>query len=509
MYVPPKDAVAQDRPPDTNLVPESFDDHYVQYALKPFLLSGIYQGERPVLPMIDRTLSKERALPLHLIGMLYESWEPNAEEGTTVFLQAYENRGPNNERKKIYYSALTPDLYDKKYAQKIEGFLNRLFHEDNASEDNAKKPLIKKYLDNYFDMYWDLHLGVKKEDIPAEIKEIGERFMRVLGFWFPTEQVVHNNYMRVRELRPRLKRWIDERVQDVKDRVIPNPENTFVYYWLQNGEEGPNFRREDIIFECFHNFIAFSQWGHMLYRIMERLDTEHGDANVRWWFEKTMSDPDAMDGSEFFTRLDRFVMELFRTISPNGGSVSSLAAIAQFFGEGYTGYNTIITPHPDTSRAPYHWVNPNEFDPDRYKTAPTSDENNTAPTSDENDEAKCKEIGLARCPFSKVSFPVKDDRPAKVELTNSGFGAVYPEIDGEPSPVCDDAGYAPFGFGYRRCAGEFLTVGFVKDLLRKVSDENIKFRRLTDIDPVELAVAPVTVVKDNIGFERAAATSAS
>ena len=502
MYVPPKNIQRQDRPIDTTLLPETFDDDYVQYAVKPFLLSGIYQGERPVLPMIDLTLSKERALPLHLIGMLYESWEPNAEEGTTVFLQAYENRGPDNERKKIYYSALTPDLYKPCYADKIGKFLEDLFHKDNAN-----KPLMEKYLDNYFDMYWNLHLGVTGGKIPPEIEEIGKCFMYVLGYWFPTERKVHDNYMRVRELRCTLQRWIEDRVKEMVEGKIPNPEKTFVHYWLKNGEEGPNFRRKDIIFECFHNFIAFSQWGHMLYRIMEILDEENGDADVHKHFEETMRAPDEKDGSPF-TRLDRFVMELFRTISPNGGSVSSLAAIAQFFGEGYTGYNTIITPHPETSRAPYHWNNPNDFDPDRYKTAPTSDENNTAPTSDENDEAKCKEIGLARCPFSKEAFPVKDDRPAKVELTNSGFGAVYPEIDGEPSPVCDDAGYAPFGFGYRRCAGEFLTVGFVKDLLRKVSDENIKFRRLTDIDPVELAVAPVTVVKDNIGFERAA-TSAS
>ena len=505
MYVPPQEGIPQNRPPDTNLVPNTFDDYYVEYALKPFLLSGIYQGERPILPMIDLTLSKEWAIPAHIFGMLYDSWKPNVEEGTSVFFQGYEDRGrnpegkPNNERKKIYYSALTPDLYRSCYAYKIEEFLEGLF-----AKQNADKPLMSKYLESYFDMYWNLHLGVTENDIPPEIKEIGERFMRVLGFWFPTEQVVHNNYMRVRELRPRLKRWIDERVQDVKDRAITKPEHTFVYYWLENGEEGPNFRREDIIFECFHNFIAFSQWGHMLYRIMERLDTEHGDANVRSWFEKTMSDPDAMDGSRFFTRLDRFVMELFRTISPNAGSVSSLRARAQAFGEGYTGYSTIITPHPDTSRAPYHWNHPDDFNPDRYKDATASehnDETKYATTSEDNDETKCKDIGLAQCPFSKEPFAVKDGRQA--ELTNSAFGAVYAKVDGTTYPVYDDAGYAPFGFGYRRCAGEFLTVEFVKDLLRKVSKENIKFVPVSP-DPAKLLcpLAPVTVVKDNIGFHR-------
>jgi hypothetical protein len=504
MHATPRSANLQPTSLDTNLVPESFDDDYVQYALKPFLLSGIYKDERPVLPMISHTFSKQAAIPAHLLGMLYESWEPykdwetNVEkEGTSVFLQKYEDRGRNpegrlnNEQKKIYYSALTPDLYSSCYAGKIEGFLDRLFEAENADKPlEKKKPLMEKYYESYFDMYWDLHLGVKEDDIPAEIREIGECFMRVLGFWFPTDQRVHDNFMRVRELRCTLQRWIEDRVIDMVEGNIPNREKTFVHYWLENG-----LRRKDIIFECFHNFLAFSQWGHTLYRIMERL-VENGDPKferVRWWFEKTMtSDYDKMDVKDSpFTPLDRFVMELFRTITPNEGSVSSLPAIAQFFGEGYTGFSTIITPHREASTALRHWDNPEEFDPDRYYTEAT--------TSEQNNKAKCDEIGLAQCPFSKEPFAVKDGRQA--ELTNSAFGAVYAKVGDTTYEVCDDAGYAPFGFGYRRCAGEFLTVEFVKDLLKKVWDDGIKFER--DItDPKELPVAPAVTVKDDISFKK-------
>ena len=63
-----------------------------------------------MLPMIDTTLSKENALPFDLWGLIYKGWKPTPEEGVTVFLQGLEKRGDNNLRKKIYFSAVTPDL---------------------------------------------------------------------------------------------------------------------------------------------------------------------------------------------------------------------------------------------------------------------------------------------------------------------------------------------------------------------------------------------------------------
>ena len=48
-------------------------------------------------------------------------------------------------------------------------------------------------------------------------------------------------------------------------------------------------------------------------------------------------------------------------------------------------------------------------------------------------------------------------------MTNSGFGTVFGVVDGKSMPVCDYAGFAPFGFGYRRCPGEQL-VCFVRSL---------------------------------------------
>ena len=69
---------------------------YVENVVVPFFLTSIYEGERPALPMIDVTLSKENALPHDLWGLIYPDWQPTLEEGVTVFLQALDKRGDNN-----------------------------------------------------------------------------------------------------------------------------------------------------------------------------------------------------------------------------------------------------------------------------------------------------------------------------------------------------------------------------------------------------------------------------
>ena len=61
--------------------------------------------------MIDVALTEENALPFDMWGLLSLSWKPAPEDGVTVFLQGLDKRGPDNRRKRIYMSAVTPDLY--------------------------------------------------------------------------------------------------------------------------------------------------------------------------------------------------------------------------------------------------------------------------------------------------------------------------------------------------------------------------------------------------------------
>ena len=124
-----------------------------------------------------------------------------------------------------------------------------------------------------------------------------------------------------------LRGWIAEKLADLNNGKIINPERTFAYYWVRNAEDGENFQVEDIISECIHDFFAFSQWGTTIYNIMLKLSMSSGDPATKAWFKKTMeSNFDEKDGTPF-TPLERFVMELLRVIAPNRGSLSRIGEI--------------------------------------------------------------------------------------------------------------------------------------------------------------------------------------
>ena len=125
-----------------------FDPAYVEHVIVPWFLNTIYQGERLFLPMIDVKFTKENALPYDLWGLLSETWKPAPQDGVTVFLQGLEKRGADNRRKRIYMSALTPDLYRPMYGGKVTQFFDKLLDASNAG-----KPLMRPYLESYFDLY--------------------------------------------------------------------------------------------------------------------------------------------------------------------------------------------------------------------------------------------------------------------------------------------------------------------------------------------------------------------
>jgi hypothetical protein len=260
---------------------------------------------------------------------------------------------------------------------------------------------MRLYLEPYFELYWDLHLGVSDDAIPAEVHDFAESLNVVLAYRDPTLQGVYENYMRVHSLLPRVREWIDRCLVDLANGKTEHPERTFAYYWMRNGEGGEHFQRADIVSECVHDFFAFNQFGTTIYNIMLKLSANAGDDHCKTWFRKT-TQSERTDGGPF------------------------------------------------------------------------------------------------TCPFDRAMFEVKDGR--NVGLANSGFGTVYPVIDGKPLAACEQAGFAPFGFGYRRCPGERFTIKVFEDFLSKVWSDKIAFEKLDLPDPERVPIGPGHVTTDDFGF---------
>src|ERR1700739_1397848 len=252
-------------------IPANFDHEYVEKVVIPFFLTSFYEGERPMLPLIDVTFSKENALPYDLWGLIPRDWRPSPEDGVTVFLQGLEKRGPDNLRKRIYFSGVTADLYKPMYSAKVVAFFDKLM-----DQKFANKPFMLHSLDYYFHLYFDLHLGVPADAIPFEVRQIAEAFNTVLAYRNPLLPVTYDNYMIVREHLDFLKSWIDDRLTDIEIGRTKDPEKTMAWYWLKNAGDGRYFAKKDVVFECFHNFVALSQWGNSIFGIMSRLSEDGG-----------------------------------------------------------------------------------------------------------------------------------------------------------------------------------------------------------------------------------------
>ncbi len=62
-----------------------------------------------------------------------------------------------------------------------------------------------------------------------------------------------------------------DRLADIESGKTKSPEKTIAWYWLKNAGDGSHFAKKGVVFECFHNFVALSQWGNSIFGIMSPL----------------------------------------------------------------------------------------------------------------------------------------------------------------------------------------------------------------------------------------------
>ena len=96
-------------------IPKNFQADYVENAVIPFFLTSIYEGERPLLPMIDVTFTKENALPYDLWGLIYKIGSPPRRTASPSSCRGSRSAARTISASGSISPAVTPDLYRPMY----------------------------------------------------------------------------------------------------------------------------------------------------------------------------------------------------------------------------------------------------------------------------------------------------------------------------------------------------------------------------------------------------------
>ena len=115
---------------DNVVLPSFFEQHLRRPASRASDdRRGADQGERAALRHVGSAESELETSPRRRRHGVSRGWR----------------RETDNRRKRIYMSAVTPDLYQGKYQQKVVGFFDQLF-----APANANKPLMRIYLNTFW-----------------------------------------------------------------------------------------------------------------------------------------------------------------------------------------------------------------------------------------------------------------------------------------------------------------------------------------------------------------------
>ena len=251
---------------------------------------------------------------------------------------------------------------------------------------------MRPYLESYFDLYWDLHLGVKGDAIPQRVQADRRKLQHRPGLSRSHPED------RLRQLHdgppePRLtSRRGSTTGSPTSERQDPEPEKTFAWYWLKNGGEGEYFAHKDVVFEVLPQFRGAQPMGqHAVQHHAQARPPTPAIPDTRTGSRRPWkADPDDADGQPS----PRSSASSWNCSAPSRRTAEAFRRWRRSGHRPISGTATSSAPHTSTSLDPVHWTNPDDFDPDRY---------NTAPTSHEIDEAQVEQIGFAKCPFDQTS----------------------------------------------------------------------------------------------------------
>ena len=320
---------------------------------------------------------------------------------------------PNN-FKFSYMKALTTDNLDI-YKTHINFFIRNL-----QTDIVNNKPIISSYRDHIITLWINLHLyNVNKND-----EKIIRKFFRlVINILSIDENSIDNTldvgylakFIQTRYHYFRAYKIFKENIERMKHQIDSDSEysnRTISYYWMKQDNK---LTTEQVITAGIHNVAAFGQFVTVFYSILENNEKYNYLTNYK-------------EAALVNNRIKKYsiIKEIFRLEVPNNFSISW----EPNENKQIVHLHKNIMMNADKDYA--------QFKPNMY----------TDQTFNVND-------------IDLITSSV--DNETIIENVNSGN-----------IPVVEKPTYCPFGFGYRRCAGENFVYFFMEQLLDTVCNYNIK-----------------------------------
>lgn len=440
----------------------------------------------------------------------------------TLFIKNLEDRGFDNLLKKKYMFSMLGKLLPY-YTQRINDFLNELVSvidiynrgEDVETDPDLPSPTLSSFKTSLINFFLRIHIGDDPEGFPDYVFKYFETFVDIIGFGDPLapgrDEAMLFGYNTVGAV----KEYFNRRANAIRDN---KDKSTLLYWWVVSG-----LSPQSLVIESVHNIVAFSQFENTFYRLVaDAVWAQNPGAfpqeSVPFWYPVPPVPIVPQLGIapiDFFNKMflvqndpvERLnvVREAFRILAPNTNSFSKTEpfhGVSDLQGRHVHQLLMILNEQPQPPTAdnqPLRTANYFKYSPERYVDFNTSLQE-YGPT----DPIEFMDLTNVTTGINPQNFFVNSpiDNQTVLDIGNTKL-----------LPVFEQPTYAPFGLGYRRCAGEALVYQFTEMLIMKfisLDDNGVPiykrfyFKPLEHRPPVEeyVTLGPFTAVTDNLYFRQ-------
>jgi hypothetical protein len=433
-------------------------------------------------------------------------------EKWTVFLTDLKDRGRSNTdptlpeeeweivnyQKKAYMFALSVDKLQF-YLPKIEQFVNNAF----AAASIYDHPLISSFQKNLVLFFLRMHIG--NDDYPDYVIQWFSDFITFVGIGDPNNPERRQLLQYGAANSPRIFDYFEQR--NIK-AVTENDVSTLTYWWSQAG-----LSAQALVFECVHNIVAFSQFTHVLFQtvyatlpVAESAALEdgkvpsfpnlgHNQTLVGIPFPNFFTRYQAANTSE--EKLD-VVREAYRMLSPNALSFSLL-------NPGNPGADPVPVIKPRHQHQQIMIASTAATYPPPPQEPPLTPQQLQGLAAVKYFTYNLGEVETIYKDY-QANLDGLDGIPVVTDVLQASVTAPYDRetvIDNSTAevrkltPIFPRPIYAPFGLGYRRCAGEMFSYLVTQYIFEKFSTAEFELRGKWN-EGVLISVAPFKQVRDNL-----------